>query len=77
MLSIAINCAMAEGKNEDLTIPSKDEAVCMHQIQPIIDLWKQNERTIEDANHLIEIQSSKATVLPEINTGTCLVLTDH
>ena len=51
--------ALAEGKHEDLVVPSTDETVCVKQIQPIIDLWKNNARTIEDAKHLIEIQNTK------------------
>jgi hypothetical protein len=51
--------AMAEGKQEDLVVPSTDEAVCVQQIQPIIDLWKNNPRTVKDADRLIKIQKEK------------------
>jgi len=56
---VASSIAMAEGKNEDLAITSKDEKVCAQQIQPIIDLWKKNAKTIDEANRLIEMQKTK------------------
>ncbi len=59
LLSVINSVATAEGQHEDLLTPSTDESVCLHQIQPIIDIWMNNERTLEDAKHLIEIQETK------------------
>lgn len=61
LLMVASSSVIAEGQHEDLVIPSTDEAVCAKQIQPIIDFWKKNERTIDDANRLIEIQKAQGS----------------
>lgn len=59
LLATAGSSVQAEGQHESLVAPSTDEAVCVKQIQPIIDLWKNNERTVEEAKHLAEIQQTK------------------
>lgn len=61
LLLVVSSSAIAEGQHEDLVIPATDEAACAKQIQPIIDFWKKNERTIEDANRLIEIQKAQGS----------------
>jgi hypothetical protein len=59
LLAVISSSALAEGQHEDLVIPSTDEAVCVKQIQPIIDLWKNDERSVEDAKRLAETQKTK------------------
>lgn len=61
LLAVINSSALAEGQHENLIVPSTDEAVCVKQIQPIIDIWKNNERTLDDANRLVEIQKAKGS----------------